>query len=91
MNASIEPIGITIDEIDQHSVELLTRRSVCVKQISEIKKQNKLAIYDEKRKRGIIDRFKHFNPTLYHQVDLINIFQAILCSGFHLQLIECTE
>ncbi len=91
MNASIEPLRLTIDEIDQHLVELLARRSVCVKQISEIKKQNKLAIYDEKRERGIIDRFKHYNPTLYHQVDLINIFQAILRAGLHQQLIERTE
>jgi len=91
MSASIEQIRLTIDEVDQHLIDLLARRSNCVKQISEIKTRKDLAIYDVKRERSIIDSLKKQNPTLYHQVDIINIFQAILRAGLHLQLIERTE
>ncbi len=47
-----------IDRLDQKIVKLLAERMELVKQIAELKKQNKLPVQDEKREQELRDNLK---------------------------------
>ena len=55
---SLEELRKDIDNMDNKIVELLAKRKDFIKKISEIKKEIKKPVIDEKREQQVIERIK---------------------------------
>jgi len=90
-SSDLQAIRKEIDRIDSSIIDLLRERSECVEKVAVVKCEHKLPIYDSKRENEILDEITQSNPTLYQNVDLANIFHAILRAGLNQQLLYRSE
>lgn len=75
--SNLEKFRKQINNLDLQIIELLNKRMEVVKEISEIKKKNKMDYYDPKREKEIIDFLIKSNKGLLTNNALKNIYQEI--------------
>ncbi len=88
MNKEILDQREILDKIDKEIANLLLQRLDCIKKIGNIKKENKLPIYDGDRESEIKEKMKMYSNSEEECCYLVKIYENIMDVSKREQMIK---
>ncbi|MDI6792969.1 MAG: prephenate dehydratase [bacterium] len=75
---SLSELRVKIDEIDARIIELLNNRAEVALEISQIKRQEELPIYQPDRERAVLERIKQLSGGYLSEDSIVSIYREII-------------
>ncbi|MEW5766040.1 MAG: prephenate dehydratase [bacterium] len=82
---SLSELRSKIDDIDAQIIELLNKRAEAALEISQIKRQEELPIYQPDRERAVLERIKRLNAGHLSEDNIVAIYREIISGTRGLQ------
>lgn len=82
---SLSQLRSKIDEIDASIIELLNKRAEVALEISQIKRQEELPIYQPDRERAVLERIKRLSAGHLSEANIVSIYREIISGTRGLQ------
>jgi chorismate mutase len=74
----IDSIRTQIDQLDDQLLEIFNRRAALALRIGEIKKVEKLAVYDPSREKRIFTRMQQANSGPLENSAIVRLFERVI-------------
>lgn len=88
MAKSLDQLRKEIDEIDNDIIDILNRRMSVIKEVGELKKTSKTAIYRPEREKSIIERLYKYHKGHLNRAAIEAIFMEIFAISRNFELPE---